>query len=144
MTGTPAAAAPSGLVTVAFPNAGDFGAWHDAQCAARGVPFPGRDAAGYPAILAQWTTAVADPWEIDGYVCVTLTADEYANDPTLKGLEVVTVKYPSAPGSDVDANGDPISEITVPAFEWHQQVPPQWTDPDDGVTYDTATGEPVA
>jgi hypothetical protein len=130
------------VITVAFPNEGDFGSWHDARCRELGVPFPGYDHEGNPAILDQWTTAVADPWTIDGYTCITVSEDEYANDPTLKGYEVVTVKYPSEPGSPVDANGDPISSITAPGFEWSRRSRRNGRT-SSGITYDTAIGEPV-
>jgi hypothetical protein len=146
VTGDPHASAPAGgPVTVAFANEGDFGAWHDTKRAELGIPAPGYDHEGNPAILEQWTTAVVEPRVIDGYWTVTLPADQVAADATLKSLEVLTVKYPSEPGSPVDANGSPISEIAVvPPEQFHAPIPATWTDPATGTVYDTTTGEPVA
>lgn len=130
MTGR-AGAAPGGLVTVAFASAGDFGAWHDAKCAELGIPHPGYiEGVAVPAMRQQWTTAYATPWNVDGYTCVSLSAEEVAADPVLKGLEVLTVKYPAEPGGDVDAEGQPISELTIPAPDvpYLQPIPPTWTD----------------
>jgi hypothetical protein len=126
VTGDPRASA--GLVTVAFANEGDYHAWHDAECAARGVPFPGHNqATGEPEVLAQWTTAVVAPVVDDGYWCVTVTAEQVAADPVLKGLEVWTFKNPTP----------------VPPSAYEVPLPPTWTDPATDITYDTATGEPV-
>jgi hypothetical protein len=114
--------APAALVTVAFANAGDFGAWHDAKCAELGIPYPGYDHEGAPALDAAWTTSAAIPWSVDGYVCVTLPPEVIAADATLKSLEVMTVKL----GED----GTPLGEVTVPApgVPYEQPIPPEWTD----------------
>jgi hypothetical protein len=121
------AAPASDLVTVAFPNEGDFTAWHDAKCAELGIPRPGYvEGDDTPAVDAQWTTAYSAARIDDGYYCVTLPADEVAADPILKGLEVWTFKNPEP--------------APPPAYE--QPIPPTWTD-DAGQEWDSTTGEPV-
>lgn len=120
-----AGAAPGGLVTVAFANEGDFTSWHDGKCTELGIPFPGvNGATGEPDPAAQWTQAAAAPRVIDGYWTVTLTPEQIAADSTLKGLEVLTVKYPSEPGSPTDENGNPVSVIeVVPPELYYKEIP---------------------
>lgn len=119
-----ASAPAGGNVVVAFANAGDYGAWHDAKCREVGIPVQGRNTET-DEDAGVWTTAFVAPWLVDGYVCVSLPADVIAADATLKSLEVLTVKYPAAPGSDVDVDGNPISEITIPApgVPYEQPIP---------------------
>lgn len=139
------AGAPAGPVTVAFANEGDYHSWHDGKCLELGIPVPGHNqGTGHVAIVAQWTTAYAAPRIIDGYWTVTLSAEEVAADPVLKSLEVLTVKYPATPGGDTDENGQPISIIeVVPPEVYEKPLPGNWTDPQDGVTYDTRTGDVI-
>jgi hypothetical protein len=45
-----------------WPSLAAFDAWHDAACAALGIPHPGRNAAtGEVDPDAQWTTAYTEP-----------------------------------------------------------------------------------
>lgn len=136
---------PNAPVTVAFANQGDFTAWHDAKCLELGIPAPGFiEGQEGPAVEHQWTQAYVEPRVIDGYWTVTLPPEEIAADATLKALEVLTVKYPASPGSDVDEAGQPISAIEVAPIETYgQPKPAQWTDPATGITYDSETGEVV-
>jgi hypothetical protein len=123
-----ARAAASTFTTVAFPNEGDFSAWHDAKCLELGIPTPGANqASGAYEPGTQWTTAYVAPVVDEGYYCVTLPADEIAADPILKGLEVWTFKNP----------------VPAPPSAYEIPVPPTWTDPATDITYDTSTGEPV-
>jgi hypothetical protein len=127
--------------TVVFADADAFNAWHDAECAVQGIPHPGYNAeTGEPAITDQWTTAAAAPIIVDGQVCMTTTDEQVAGDPVLAALPTIVVKYPVPPRSDVDENGVPASVITEPEWDWHQPLPPQWTDPNTGTTYSTDTG----
>jgi len=46
-----------------WPNLSAFTVWHDAACAALGIPHPGRNAATNNVDEnAQWTTAYTDPF----------------------------------------------------------------------------------
>lgn len=117
------------MTTVAFPTADDFVIWHDARCAAEGIPHPGYVAdSTTPALANAWTTAYVTPQQIDGRCCVTLADADVANDPTLATLEVVTIT--------LDADGKPDAEIVTPApgVPYVQQIPPTWTD-DEGTAW---------
>jgi hypothetical protein len=100
-----------------------------------GVPFP-HYVDGVPALADQWTVALYSPVLIDGTeLCIYASAEAIAADATLKQLPVIVPKQPAYPGADVDANGDPISEITVDVIDVAQPLPPTWTDPETGQEY---------
>jgi hypothetical protein len=76
---------------VRFPNAAAFTTWHDAACAARGIPRPGRNAAtGAVEVDACWTTAWVEPRLVNGQIVVELPDADIAADPTLNALPRVT------------------------------------------------------
>jgi hypothetical protein len=130
------------MTWVTFPDRASFDAYHQAACAANGIPRPGKNAADNATVHIdhQWTDAwvnitgafVAAP---GAYLLVNVPPE----DVTIYGLTVAP-NPPRFPTPDdprppsIVFNGASRNILTV-AADWHQPIPTSWTDPVTHITY---------
>jgi hypothetical protein len=134
-----------------FQNQAAYDTYHNAVCADQAIPKPGRiQSTQAPAILNCWTDAWVDPIQLRGSGNVTTWA---AQIPDAHATTYDAVLGIVVPDENVVFNGDGTVTITGVApqprtfvqdpvsFTWRKAKPPTYTM--DGITYNTATGQPV-
>lgn len=135
---------------VYFQNQAAWDTYHNAACADRGIPKPGRiQATGEPAILHQWTDAWCDPIQFkqSGNVTtwVAKVPDEDVVRYNLGGFVVpdANVVFPPLGSTDpiTVKVGNKTYMVEPTTMTWRKTKPATYVM--DGVTYNTATGEPV-
>jgi hypothetical protein len=138
-----------------FQNQAAWNTYHNAVCAAEGIPKAGRNAASNePAIMECWTDAFIAPIQIKSQGNVTTWAAQIPDAHVTQYDPQLGITVPDSAVTFSPANVTP-STVTIAAgnpgagtytlqpntLTYKKAKPP--TVAMDGITYDTATGEPI-